>query len=535
MQDAWLKIAAQTKSTHQRLLHACMNVRNSQNDILADLLKDNRTTDFGRRYGFEDILNADNPLQAFQAQVPIQTYDSIEPYMRSQMSGEKSLLAESVLFYEPTGGSSGGSKFIPYTPAALRLLQAAVEPWLFDLIDSRPALSRGPSYWSVSPAIRSDNCTEDGTRIGAGSDLEFLRDDLQAHFYATMVNAEAIAQATDYQHWQQLTLLTLLMNENLRLISVWSPSFLTTLLRSLHVHRSWLSKTLDNPVAAGLGAIEWLGDPVQNQQAIDRLQASLSVTGADLPVSTAMLWPKLDTISCWTHGPAAGPAAGLQQWFPEVTIQPKGLLATEGVVTIPLSYTAWPVLAVQSGFFEFVDSSNQIVLPENLTRGDYRVLITNACGLYRYDIGDQVRMHGMYKQAPMLEFTGRTSNTSDLAGEKLEESFVSACLRQIPGLSILAPAGSHYCLYIDHNPETDQPELINNHATELDTRLCNNPQYRYARELGQLQPVQLRRIPDLAALHIKWQTDKGQVIGDIKPVALCTDTAFIAYLEKQRQ
>ena len=45
------------------------------------------------------------------------------------------------------------------------------------------------------------------------------------------------------------------------------------------------------------------------------------------PTNPAALWPRLEVISCWADGNAAGAAAALAARFPYVDLQPKGLLA----------------------------------------------------------------------------------------------------------------------------------------------------------------------------------------------------------------
>ena len=52
---------------------------------------------------------------------------------------------------------------------------------------------------------------------------------------------------------------------------------------------------------------------------------------------------------------------------------------------------------------------------------DYRLLITNSAGYYRFDIGDIVRCRGFRGQAPLLEFRQKSDRVGDLEGEKLTE------------------------------------------------------------------------------------------------------------------
>src|SRR5262249_28744428 len=101
-------------------------------------------------------------------------------------------------------------------------------------------------------------------------------------------------------------------------------------------------------------------------------------------------WPRLALISCWGDAAAAACLNEVRALFPGIEIQPKGLLATEGCVSFPLIDRAAPILAVRSHFFEFeeLDGDNsRCRFAHELDRGGrYRVVITTAGGLYRYQL-----------------------------------------------------------------------------------------------------------------------------------------------------
>src|SRR5690606_23717403 len=84
------------------------------------------------------------------------------------------------------------------------------------------------------------------------------------------------------------------------------------------------------------------------------------------PATLAQIWPRLALLSCWADGPAARFADQLQARLPHVTLQPKGLLATEAMVSLPWlddvddtdgTDDAGAVLAVTSHFLEFLDDA----------------------------------------------------------------------------------------------------------------------------------------------------------------------------------
>jgi len=166
----------------------------------------------------------------------------------------------------------------------------------------------------------------------------------------------------------------------------------------------------------------------------------------DLDDDPLRLWPNLKLVSCWASAASKPFAAELAARLPHAVLQPKGLLSTECVVTTPLGITP-------HGYFEFDDDE---------------VIATTASGLYRYRTGDLLRDG---------EFVGRKGIVSDLVGEKLTEPFVAECLEHVRGY--LFPEGRGYVVAAEGPVDLD----------DIEQKLCANPQYAYARKLGQLAPL----------------------------------------------
>ena len=112
-------------------------------------------------------------------------------------------------------------------------------------------------------------------------------------------------------------------------------------------------------------------------------------------------------------------------------VQGKGLLATEAPMTIPLIKAQGCVPVLNEVFFEFEHQGNIYHLHELELGKVYSIIISQKGGLYRYRIGDRVRVTHYYLKTPCLEFLGRTETTSDLVGEKLHEDFVQDTLNQL--------------------------------------------------------------------------------------------------------
>ncbi len=496
--SGWSDIRAGVAGQRDSLVESLKRPDESQLRRLRRIIDRNRDSEFGKRYDFRSIRTIDD----YQRRVPLQNYEHIRADIDRMMAGEKNVLvADDVQLFETTGGSTGGSKFLPFTAAALEAIRRAVLPWLDDLVTSRPGISTGKAYWAISPAVRQPSQTSGGLPIGMTSDAAYFGADLAQSIGRTLAVPPSVASIQSFSEWRLETLSHLVGCRTLSFVSVWSPTFFLQLLDAVS----------DN--------IELIGSKVDPKRAVELLEIFSAKT-----IQWQKLWPMLDTISCWCSSSSRRYAQELAERFPKTSIQGKGLLATEGVVTVPLADAGAAVLAVESGFYEFEAEGGAIVLPWELETGQtYGVLLTTEAGLYRYRLGDRVLVSGWYEATPCLEFVGRDGGGSDLCGEKLTEEFVEVALGDMPGFGFLVPVATPrpaYLLMLDEAiVATDQEHTTANIA---DRRLMENPQYRYAREMGQLPPIEPRRIPDPLGTYKSICMQSGQRLGDIKPAALAS-------------
>jgi hypothetical protein len=470
--------------------------RTVQRQQLTSLLRHNAGTQYGRRYGFAAI----DSYAAFREQVPVVSYDDIRSDIDRVAAGvPRVLTADDPIAFEQTGGSSGGAKLVPYTPAALDAFRRALLPWLDDLATHHPRAAHGKSYWAISPATRAQGATPSGISIGLASDAAYFGDTLAPLLPEMLAVPPDVGAVQDVNAWRDVTCAHLLACESLALISVWSPTFLLDLLD--HLQRRPDTLIARAHVTDARAAV---------------VRRSLDASAPDY----RQLWPRLTLVSCWDQASSAGYADALRARLPGVTVQGKGLLATEGVVSIPLHGLGMPVLAVESGFYEFRDDHGHCYEGADLTPGaHYEVLMTTWGGLYRYAIGDKVRVHGYAGEAPLLEFIGRGALTCDLCGEKLNEAFVLHALQPLRlQFALLLPAQRGYVLVVDAHEVAAEHTLVL--AQQADHALCANPQYAYARALGQLQSLQVRRS---SAPLARWQAHtlkQGRRLADLKLPAL---------------
>ena len=479
---------------------------------LLRILARNAASEYGRRCGFDGIRSA----AEYRARVPETSYADLVPCIDRMLDGETGVLVcDPVVNFEETSGSTGARKLIPYTLAALDAFRRALCAWLDDLAAAYPVIGRGRAYWAISPVGRPARLSRGGIAVGLPSDAGYLGPRLAPLVAETLAVPPSVGALADIATWRDRTCLALLACEDLALVSVWSPTFLADLLEHLASQRVRLTAML------GLGGEGVAADP-------SRAERAMRILSAPQPDLRA-LWPQLAVVSCWDQGASRAFADALRATLGGVPLQGKGLLATEGVVSIPLVGMPMPVLAIDSGFYEFRAGSGDVVPGAELARDcEYDVLMTTESGLYRYATGDRIRVHGFAGEAPLIEFIGRGSQVSDLCGEKLSEDFVAAGLAPLRlRFALVAPADAPargYALFVDADEVgSDRTAAV---ESEAEQALCLNPQYAYARRLGQLAPVTVRRCERPLQTWLESGIARGQRLGVVKLASLSPERGW---------
>ncbi len=452
-----------------------------------------RDTAYGARFArFEDL--------------PVVTWEEMAPWMARQAAGEGAIVTrERVRFWEPTSGSSGPPKRIPYTASLRSSFSRMFATWAHDLVAHGPRLRTGRCWFTVTPRFDDPTPAGDGAPVGTADDRDYLDGPLRALMAPFWVMPPGLAAERDPEGWRRRVATALCAERGLEVVSAWSPTLLTTLLDWMVAHRD----TLPNAALVG----DW-----------------------------RRLWPELKIVSVWDAGSASAPAARLRAMLagaegpgPDggalrgggappppgapLLVQGKGLLTTEGPVTVPLVglEEAGAPLVAEVGI-ELLDEAGGLVPVARAEEGRrYEVVLTQCAGLARYRLGDVVEARGRVGATPALRFLGR-ARTVDLAGEKLTEAVVAAAFARVgvPAGSALVAAGDHYRL------EVDAPFGAPGLGERVDAALAEQHHYRLARDLGQLGPVRVTAAPGRARRTMEaarvWGGAKGAVlVGETSP------------------
>ncbi|WP_394831084.1 GH3 auxin-responsive promoter family protein [Pendulispora rubella] len=505
----------------RKLEHALDRPYEAQRELLATLLRQSAKTEYGRVLG----LKGDESYTEFSRKVPIVKYEQLEPWIERQKStGYKVLSSGKVALYEKTSGSSGGKKYIPYTRELLGSFHTLVFVWLHDLLANGPELTTGKVFFSISQPFQDPEIAKNGTPVGMGNDTDYLSPLTRFFLGSCFIAPPGISQIKDPLAYKRVLAGALLAEEKLEIISIWNPTYLTTLLDYIVQNRETLVRDLRS------GSVTVEGRRFE----FAPLSAARARQLESGEPSWPAIWPELKLLSCWTDGSAEFFARRLYREFPGVTIQGKGLLATEAPMTVPLFGAPGPVPLTNEIFFEFEGEDGIVRRIHELRAGKtYELIFSQKGGFLRYRIGDRVTVVGQYRQTPCFRFCGRANDVSDLVGEKLNAQFVHAALDKVIGaraedsFSFLVPMqregepSFYYCITSEHR--------AGDWAAELERELGEAHQYSQARKLGQLGPLRMQVAKDARDAYYGHFMSRGMKWGDIKfsPLMKSADDDFL--------
>lgn len=407
---------------------------------------------------------------------------------------------EDVILHEPTSGSTGGTKWIPYTEQLRREFMRAVNPWMASIYLRHPGLLFCTHYWSISPYTEVRQPKE-GPRRGFAEDRDYLGSFRGRITRVLFPVTAAVANERDPERHRLLTARALVASRRLGLVSVWHPSAFLRLLDFMADHAQELAT---GTLATALAARDY-----------------------------RRVWPRLRVISCWDAAFAAVDAARVRALFPGVEVEGKGVLATEGVVSFPWFGRRVAAVTSHSLAFEHIDEatgepvSGTTVGVESLEVGRrYGVVLTTGNGFSDYRLGDVMECVGFVQRVPRLEFRYRSGGVVDLHGEKMHPGFVAEVVTRLSEtcgtvlFAMLCPTEDRggYCLLWESGEGGRVPDDMS-----VEALLVKNYHYAHARNLGQLVPVQVVSMKDGLAF---WCRRRGLCESVAKVPVLCGDDPF---------
>jgi GH3 auxin-responsive promoter len=467
-----------------------------QDELLTRLLLNARSTEFGRKYGFDEVVNYED----FARQVPVQSYEKLFPYIERMMKGEQNVLwpTEIKWFSKSSGTTNARSKFIPISSESLEECHFKGGKDLYCL------------YVNNYPETKIFS----GRGLGIGGSHQLNDLDPSSSSYYGDVSAVLMK---NLPIWAQL---------------IRTPSLEVALMSNWEEKIEKLAReTASVDVTHIAGVPTWTVLLLQRVMEIEKK-------------SILEIWPNLEV---FFHGAVA--FAPYRNLFK--TLIPSDAMhywetynASEGFFGIQdLSNSDELLLMLDYGiYYEFIpteesesESPTAIPLSDVEIGKNYAMVITTNAGLWRYNIGDTVKFTS--KSPYRIKISGRTKHFINAFGEEvIIENAETAITRasELTGSVInnftAAPIyleknkrGGHEWIIEFHK----QPSSLDEFTKVLDETLRRiNSDYDAKRfhDLALIEP-KIHSVPE--GTFYNWMKKRGKLGGQHKVPRLSNSREFV--------
>ncbi|KAM4623475.1 GH3 domain-containing protein [Polymixia lowei] len=426
------------KRQRRKLEADTLNVKQVQEETLLKRLRKNADTCYGKRYDFSSVKDSGT----FRARHPVTTYEHYRELIERISVGEdKVIIAEKPLILAMTSGTSGASAMLLSTKdTSTEFFLQGVAVCLDAMRRAFPAsesLQRTTKLF-YTPTFRQ---SEAGIPIGPNSSTPASSSGYMLNLYTTPAPAFQVPSEKDTLY---LHLLFALKDPSVGTVE---SNFASTVFYAFSaLQERWQELVEDielGNVSSALALepdvrarLEGLMKPDPERAAQLRAHFQEGFQGI-----AKRLWPRLHLVLAVDSGSNQIYGEMLREHYCQgVPFYSPFYAATEGLIGLNL----WPeepsrryLLCPRSMFCEFLpESSLDEETPHTLLMGEvqeghnYELVITNASGLFRYRIGDIVKVVGFHNQCPIVEFQYRRGQMLSVRGEKVSEVLFLGALKK---------------------------------------------------------------------------------------------------------
>ncbi|XP_063965691.1 uncharacterized protein LOC129275938 [Lytechinus pictus] len=417
-----------------RTLESWKKPRKFQEELLQKIIGENGDTEYGKQFN----LRAIRSLEDFRKVHPLTTYEHYRPYVERMMNGQNNVITKKApTSYARTTGTTGKSKHIPYVSriAAFQTIGAVSERAVQENV---PAL--GPFqrrlFLYVHPHVSKANSGATKETIASLMDIPDV-------FYGMFTTPGPGLQLQTIYEANYIHLLFALREKDLGTIQMTFLTFLENAIEQLK--NSWRELLLDlengtinldlklpNDNRKRLLIALGRGDPGRAKELKREFEKGFSGI-------LTRIWPRLqvvigiDRTNMWSKIET--------KYAQGVTFLSGGYVCSEGFFGACLgpsrikeiAYLPLPTDTVAEFIKEedIGQSQPKTYLLDEVVEGEcYEIVLTQAQScLYRYRLGDVIKITGFYENCPYFKFMYRTGQMLNLIYEKLDQNVVMEAIK----------------------------------------------------------------------------------------------------------
>ena len=528
------------KKSVREMMRNCARANDLSREMLLRIVRDNRDTEYGRRYHFDQI----NSIEDYKRLVPFSGYDDYAPYIERMVEkGERNLITTyPIVQYAETSGSIGVPKKIPvsrqsmeiYTKYTITRVTALADRWHREHNHHKLPIGRGFNQLEIV-----DRTLPDGTPLGniSGSAAKAYK----KLFPYYLTSPIPVLYPKGYIPMMYLKVRYALADRDTTFMFSVFMTNLVDMMNYIKNNWQWLVEDIRTGTFNKDVKIdeETRAELMKVTRPEPRRAAELErefKKGFDTPI-IPRIWPKMSFISTIGTGGFAAYTRTMRSFSGDVPIDFQIYGASESMMAA-CTHIEEPAFALlcDSCFYEFLpadapaDCTDTLNIDQLEVGKEYEIIITNLSGFYRYRIKDVIKVLGYEGQSPKITFSYRKSQLLDLAGDKITESMMDEAIRRTGeeiGVNII-----DYCVYPNRDDSPSHYEFLIEPDAPLDPSQCDQYRQILERHLFEVNPVYKECIDthEIAhatlylqqmQTHALWRDiklHKGTSLNQVKPV-----------------
>ncbi|KAL0916805.1 hypothetical protein M5K25_014344 [Dendrobium thyrsiflorum] len=510
------------------------NAEEVQKRVLAEILGRNAETEYLRRHG----MGGATDRKVFKERIPIVTYEDLKPEIQRIADGDRSAILSAVPiseFLTSSGTSAGERKLMPTIQEELdrrQLLYSLLMPVMNIYV---PGLDKGKALYFLF--VKPETTTPGGlparpVLTSYYNSHHFRHRPFDPYNNYTSPTAAILCPDSHQSMYAQMLSGLLHRLQVLRVGAVFASGLLRAI-RFLQLHYRSLAADISN------GSLSF--DQVSNPSIRSAVAAFLRPDPAlaDLLIRecgsgdwagiVTRIWPNTKYLDVIVTGAMAQYIPTLEYYSGGLPMACTMYASSEcyfGLNLRPMcrpdevSYTIMPNM----GYFEFIPcdayTATEVAAPATavdlaeVEEGkEYELVITTYAGLYRYRVGDILKVTGFHNAAPMFRFVRRKNVLLSIESDKTDEEELQAAVERASKL--IEPYGAsvveytsqaytkeipgHYVIYWElmkrgegeGEGETPGAEILDKCCLEMEEAL--NSVYRQSRVMDRsIGPLEIR-------------------------------------------
>lgn len=492
----------------------CRNAVEVQEKFLLERLAENKDTEYGKLFGFEDI----HSVEDYQKELPITFHYDYEAAIDRQVEGEEGLLtAEKPVFYCISSGSTDSPKYVPIVEKDLQrqyfywhdLIRETIRRHIPDAADEE-LFGRIFETGEFRRNFMTDG-TMSGVRASALHRYLEAKGEFNSNCYTAPMEVMFPDQMEDMLY---VKLRFALACRDVTAIHGVFVNRVVGLFRYLVDNWEAFLSDIETGKVSDCFPVshEWRGYLEEKLPADPERAAELRKIPTDnLPHGLVRkIWPKIRYGQLIGGSMFAAYMDMLWMYVEDLPIHFFTYAASEGCFGIAKNMgeeDAYYVLLPDTCFYEFLsetgDGERIYTIRDVEVGSKYEILITTLSGMYRYAIGDVVEVVGFEGQAPVVRVCYRKSQVINIADEKMNVRQLENAMRKFQRRAHCGAEG--YCVDGDYTKrlpryilylELADGELPEDAAEILDECLMESCSgYKRDRELAELGKVFIQLVP----------------------------------------